>query len=236
MRIEINAVSRKEQGTSASRRLRRTGRVPGILYGGKSNAATIELDHNELYHKLRLEAFHASILTMKLDGQEQQVLLRDVHMHPYERRVTHIDFQRVLADQKIHMKVPLHFVNGENSPGVKLAGGLVSHVNDEVDVICLPKDLPEYIEVDLGNLMAGHSIHISEVKLPEGVALTPKVKAEDPVVATIVIPKEVTVEEEAAATQATPAAGEVPTVAQAAAPKEDEAAGKDKDREKDKKK
>jgi large subunit ribosomal protein L25 len=232
MKIEIGANSRKVQGTSASRRLRHEGRVPGILYGGKQDATPIDLDHNELYHKLRLEAFHASILSMKLDGADQQVLLRDYQMHPFRQLVTHVDFQRVMADAKIHMKVPLHFINVENSPGVKLAKGLVNHVMNEIDVTCLPKDLPEYIEVDLGNLTAGHSVHANEVIFPPGVALIPKLKLENPVVATIVIPKEVVVEEEAVITTAT-AAADVPATAQAA-PKEDEKAAASKDKEKKK--
>jgi large subunit ribosomal protein L25 len=234
LKIEINATARSVQGKGASRRMRREGKVPGILYGAGKDAQTIELDHNELFHKLKLEAFHASILDMKLDGQKTQVLLRDTQWHPFRQQVAHIDFQRVAADQKIHMKVPLHFKNGEVSPGVKLAGGLVNHVMNEIDITCLPGDLPEFIEVDLSNLQAGHSIHVSEVTMPKGVALTNRLRMDDPPVATIVIPKVVTEEEEAAAAAVAPAAGEVPTTAQAAAPKEGEAAAGDKAGGKDK--
>jgi large subunit ribosomal protein L25 len=235
VKIEIKAVNRTVEGKGASRRLRRAGRVPGILYGAAESAQPIELDHNELFYKLKLEAFHASILDMNLDGKKLQVLLRDTQWHPFRQQVAHVDFQRIAADQKIHMKVPLHFKNAEISPGVKTAGGVVNHVMNEVDIVCLPADLPEFIEVDLVNLQAGHSIHVSELTLPKGVALTNRVKMDDPPVATIVIPK-VVVEEETAA--AAPAAADVPTTAQGAAPKEGEAAAagdKDKGAGKDKK-
>ncbi|HEX6632783.1 MAG TPA: 50S ribosomal protein L25/general stress protein Ctc [Usitatibacter sp.] len=224
MKIAIKAEPRKLQGTGASRRLRRTEKVPGILYGGGKDALPIELDHKDLLLKLRQEAFHASVLDMDVGGEKAQVLLRDYQMHPVKPRVLHVDFQRVAADKKIHMKVPLHFVNQENSPGVKLAGGLVQHVMNELEVRCLPKDLPEYITVDLGNLQAGHSLHLSSVQLPAGVeAVVPK--GEDPTVATVVIPRVISAEEEAAeaaAASAAPSAAEVPTTAQKA--KEEEAA------------
>src|SRR5262245_20229496 len=151
MHYEFTAFPRAPSGhgRSASRRLRRSGRAPGIVYGGSGEPQPIELDHNALMHALANEAFHASILTMKLDGSAQQVLLRAVQMHPFKREVLHIDFQRVDANRRIHMKVPLHFKNGENSPAVKLSGAIISHVLTEVDISCLPKDLPEFIEVDL---------------------------------------------------------------------------------------
>ena len=215
MAIEINARKREAQGTGASRRLRRLGRVPGIVYGGDKDAITIELDHKDLYQNLRNEKFHASILTLALDGAKEQVLLRAVNMHPFKAQVQHIDFQRVSADKKIHMKVPLHFVNAEKSPGVKEQGGVVNHVLNELDVVCFPADLPEYIEIDLGNLAVGHSLHIREVPLPKGVELTLS-KDENPVVATVVVPAQITEEEEAAAAAVAPS--EVPTTEQAAAP------------------
>jgi large subunit ribosomal protein L25 len=226
MQISITAQSRTLQGTGASRRLRRANRIPAILYGGGHEPSLIDLDHNDLFHKLKLEAFHSSILTMELDGGKQQVLLRNVQMHPFRLLVLHLDFQRVAADQKVHMKVPLHFVNADIAPGVKLSSGLVSHVMNEVDVSCLPKDLPEFIEVDLKDLTAGHSIHLSQLSVPEGVEfVTPK--GEDPTVVTIIIPRAVAAEEAAAG--AAPAAAEVPAAKQ----KEKEAAppaskGKDK--------
>ncbi len=223
MKIAIKAEPRKLQGTGASRRLRRTEKVPGILYGGGKDAQPIELDHKDLLLKLKQEAFHASILDMEVGTEKAQVLLRDYQMHPVKPRVLHVDFQRVAADKKIHMKVPLHFVNQENSPGVKIAGGLVQHVMNELEVRCLPKDLPEYITVDLGSLQAGHSLHLSSLQLPAGVEpIVPK--GEDPTVATVVIPRVMTAEEEAAeaAAAASVSAADVPTTAQKA--KEDEPA------------
>ncbi len=221
MKFEISAARREAQGTGASRRLRRMGKVPGIVYGGAEAPVNIELDHKALAQQLRDEKFHASILTLDLAGAKQQVLLRAVNMHPFKLEVQHVDFQRVSKDRKIHMKVPLHFVNAEKSPGVKEQGGIASHVLNEVDVVCLPDDLPEYIEVDLGGMSVGHSIHARELQLPKGVELTLH-KDENPVVATVVIPAMITEEEEAAAAAAAVAPSEVPTTEQAA-PKEGEA-------------
>jgi large subunit ribosomal protein L25 len=223
MAIEISARKREAQGTGASRRLRRSGKVPGILYGGDKDAVNIELDHQALYLQLRNERFHASILTLDVAGTKEQVLLRAVNMHPFKPQVQHVDFQRVLKDKKIHMKVPLHFVNAESSPGVKEQGGVVSHVLNELDVTCLPADLPEFIEVDLGGLSVGNSIHVSQLKLSKGVEPVLH-KGADPVVATVVVPQLITEEEEAAQAAAAVAAADVPTTEQAATPKEGEAA------------
>src|ERR1700742_1374563 len=169
MALEVIAQSRKLQGTGASRRLRRNGKVPGIVYGGKKDAVTIELDHNALFHALRNEKFHASILDMSLDGVKEQVLLRVVNMHPFKVQVQHIDFQRVSADEKVHMKVPLHFINADVSPAVKLSSGLISHSINELEIRCLPADLPEFIEVDLSQMTIGHSVHVRDLTLPKGV-------------------------------------------------------------------
>jgi large subunit ribosomal protein L25 len=222
MAIEVVAQMRKQQGTGASRRLRLVGKVPGIIYGGKKPAVTIEIEHNALYHQLRNEKFHASILTLKLDDAQEQVLLRAVNMHPWKMQVQHIDFQRVSADEKIHMKVPLHFANADISPAVKVSGGVVSHVLNELDIRCLPGDLPEFIEVDLSQLTVGHSLHVRELVLPKGVELSLK-GTENPPVATAQIPKVIAVEEEVAAEAAveTPAASEVPTVKQQAKPEDE---------------
>ena len=171
MKFELNAQARTLQGSGASRRLRRAGKVPGIIYGGEATPQAIEIDHNELLLNLKKEAFHASILNIVLDGKKQQVLLRDTQRHAYKPLVLHIDFQRVDAKQELHIKVPLHFINEETAPGVKLSGGLVNHVITEIDIQCLPKDLPEFIEIDIGALNVGDSIHISEIKLPKGVKL-----------------------------------------------------------------
>ncbi len=224
MKIAFKAETRKVQGTGASRRLRRAEKVPGIVYGGGKDATVIELDHNEIYHKLKLEAFHASILDMALDGKNEQVLLRDVQMHAWKQIVQHIDFQRIAADKKIHMKVPLHFVNADIAPGVKLSGGIVSHILNELDIACLPKDLPEFIEVDLKDLASGHSLHLSQVKMPAGVEAVALIRGNDPSIATIIIPRAVAAEEEAVATAAV-AAAEVPAANQKA--KEEEAPKKD---------
>ena len=223
MKIAIKAEPRSVQGTGASRRLRRESKVPGVVYGAGKQAQAIELDHKDLWFKLKTEAFHASILDMEIGAEKSQVLLRDYQMHPFKPLILHADFQRVAADRKIHMRVPLHFINEASSPGVKVAGGLVEHVMKELEISCLPKDLPEFIEVDLGNLQAGHSLHLSAIKLPPGVEpLVPK--GEDPTIATIVIPKVMTAEEELAEAAATAvvSAADVPTTAQKT--KEEEAA------------
>ncbi|MDD5295319.1 MAG: 50S ribosomal protein L25/general stress protein Ctc [Rhodocyclaceae bacterium] len=188
MQIEVKATKRELQGSGASRRLRRAGRVPGIVYGGETQPAVIELDHNDLYHALQKEAFHASVLTLDLDGARESVVLRDVQWHGYRPLVLHIDFQRVDATHKIHVKVPLHFVNADIAPGVKLSGGNVNHVMTEVDVTCLPANLPEFLEVDLKDLGTGESIHLTQIKYPEGVEPVQH-KGEDPVVVAISVPR-----------------------------------------------
>jgi len=239
MKIAIKAEPRKLQGTGASRRLRRTEKVPGILYGGGKDAQPIELDHKDLLLKLKQEAFHASILDMEVGTEKAQVLLRDYQMHPVKPRVLHVDFQRVAADKKIHMNVPLHFINAETSPGVKQQGGLASHVMNELNVACLPDDLPEFVEVDMGGLSVGGSIHVKEIQLPKGVEAILH-KGENPVVASVLLPTLIAEEEEAPAEEAAPAASEVPTSAQATPEKAPEAAaavkGGDKGGEKKEKK
>jgi large subunit ribosomal protein L25 len=184
MQFEIIAQQRTLQGTGASRRLRRAGKVPCIVYGGSVAPEAIEVDHNDLLLKLKKEAFHSSVLNLVVDGKKQQVLLRDTQVHAYKPLVLNVDFQRVDAKQELHIKVPLHFMNQESAPGVKLGGGLVNHVLTELDVTCLPKDLPEFIEVDIGNLKVGQNIHVSELKLPKGVKAV--VHGEDQIVVTIV--------------------------------------------------
>ena len=188
MQFEMNAQLRNEQGTGASRRLRRTGKVPAIVYGGPEAAQAIELDHNTILLNLRKEAFHASVLTLVIDGKKQSVLLRDSQMHAYKPLVLHVDFQRVDANQKLHQKVPLHFVNADIAPGVKLSGGLVSHAMNEIDVSCLPADLPAFIEVDLKSLNVGQSIHVKELPLPKGVTVVAH-GGDNPVVVSIVAKK-----------------------------------------------
>jgi len=221
MKIEVTAHARNDNGTGSSRRMRRTGKVPGVVYGAGKASQMIELDHNALFHQLRMESFHASILDMTLDGSKERVLLRNVQMHPWKAEVLHIDFQRVAADRKIHMKVPLHFMHADTCPGVK-EGGVVSHVMNDVDIQCLPDDLPEFVEVDLSNLQLGHSIHVNELTMPKGVELVARVKQDNPVVVTVQVPREITVEEPTAeaAAGATPEAGAEKTEAAAAEKKE----------------
>ena len=213
--MKVIANTRGAQGTSASRRLRHANKVPGVLYGGGGAATPIEVDHNPLFHSLRKEKFHASILEMELDGRSEPVLLRDFQMHPYKPQVMHVDVPRVSADKPIHMRVPLHFVGQENSPAVKLSGAIIGHVQQEVDIACLPKDLPEFIEIDLSGLTAQDTIKVRDLKLPEGVKAVLKGK-ENPVVVSVTIAG-AHVEEEVAEAAAAPAA-EVPATAQKAPP------------------
>jgi len=171
MSFVLNAQKRSTQGSSASRRLRRAGKVPGIIYGAGAPTEVIELDHNPLYLGLRKEAFHASVLTIDLEGKQEAVLLRDYQMHAYKPLVLHVDFQRVDAQQKLHQKVPLHFINAEAAPGVKLEGGQIAHILAEVEISCLPADLPTFIEVDLKDIRVGDSLHLSQLVLPPGVTV-----------------------------------------------------------------
>ncbi len=204
--MKVIATSRKVQGTSASRRLRHAAQVPGIVYGGKGQPAQIQMDHNPIYHALRVEEFHSSILDLELDGKIEPVLLRDVQWHAFKPIVMHLDFQRVAADQKIHMKVPLHFQGQENSPAVKVAHATVSHVLADLNVSCLPADLPKFIEVDLSALEAGKPLHVSQLVLPNGVKAIVD-RNQDPVVVTAVVPAAAE-EAPAAAAAAAPAAAE----------------------------
>jgi large subunit ribosomal protein L25 len=167
--MKVIAFNRTLQGSGASRRLRTSGQTPGIIYGGTEAPVMISLDGNALYHALKKEAFHGSILDLEIDGASQQVLLRDFQMHAYKQLVLHADFQRVDASSKMHKKVALHFANAEISPAVKLHGAIVSHVMAEIEISCLPADLPEFITVDLASIDVGHSIHVADLVMPKGV-------------------------------------------------------------------
>ncbi|EWS65353.1 MAG: 50S ribosomal protein L25/general stress protein Ctc [Hydrogenophaga sp.] len=169
--MQFVAFERAKQGTGASRRLRITGRTPGIVFGGETPAATIELDHNALWHALKKEAFHASILDMELAGTTQKVLLRDVQYHPFKPLVLHVDFQRVDDKTRLHKKVPLHFVGAEESPAVKTDKCAVSHVMTEIEIECLATQLPEHITVDLSNVTTGSTVHTGDIVLPKGIKL-----------------------------------------------------------------
>ncbi len=216
--MKFVAFERTQQGTGASRRLRNTGKVPGIVYGG-GEPRTIEVDHNALFHALKREAFHSSILEMELAGATQKVLLRDFQMHPWKQQVLHIDFQRIDPTTRLRIKVPLHYGGEENSPAVKTDKCLVNHVATDVEVECLATQLPEFIAVDLSGLVKGQSLHVSDIVPPSGVRIVRHGKL-NPVIVAVTMPK---VEEEEAATAeaaaagATPAAGAAPAPAAAAA-------------------
>ncbi len=204
--MKFSATSRSVQGSSASRRLRHAGRVPAIVYGGDATPQNIELDHNDIYHALRKEQFHSSILDLEIDGKGQQVLLRSVQWHAYKQQVLHVDFQRVAANQALHTKVPLHFINEESSPAVKLNSAIVNHLVTELEVSCLPKNLPQFIEVDLGGLIVGTPVHLSDIKLPNGVTVVAHGGESDLVLATASAPSEVDEGDDAAGEKAAPEA------------------------------
>ncbi len=225
MKIEVTAFPRTQQGTGASRRLRGSGRVPGVIYGANQAAAAVELDHNALLRHLKLEAFHASILDMAVDGSRERVLLRDFQMHPWKQQVLHVDFQRIDPAKKIHMRVPLHFRNAEIVPGVKTGGGAVTHAMNEIEIHCLPDNLPEYIEIDLKDVQLNDIIHVNDLKLPEGVEPGQKLKSDNPPVASVHLPRVAAAEEEAAA-PVTEITAQTPAEAAAAAESEKKDAGK----------
>ena len=203
--MKVVAFERNLQGTGASRRLRNSGKTPGIVYGAAVDPQLIELDHNALWHALKKEAFHSSILDLEVAGKSQPVLLRDVQYHPFRQLVLHVDFQRVDPNKKLHTKVPVHFMNQETNPAVKLGGAIISHVVTEVEIECLPGDLPEFVELDLAKIEAGQSLHAKDITLPKGVSLVAHIESENPVVASAAIPAGAT-SAEAAAEGETPAA------------------------------
>jgi large subunit ribosomal protein L25 len=196
--MKFVAFERSKQGTGASRRLRITGRTPGIVYGGTGEPMPIELDHNALWHAIKKEAFHASILDMEMNGNTSKVLLRDLQMHPFKQLILHADFQRVDANTMLHMKVPLHFSGEDVSPAVKLDACLINHVANELEIACLPANLPEFIAVDLSGLKKGTSLHVNDVPLPAGVKAVTRGK-ENPVIVSVTAPVEEVVEAVAAA-------------------------------------
>jgi len=187
--MQFVAFERAKQGTGASRRLRNTGRAPGIVFGGESTPVTIELDHNALWHALKKEAFHSSILDMELAGKVEKVLLRDVQYHPYKPQVLHVDFQRVDEKTRLRKKVPLHFEGADNSPAVKVDKCLVNHIMTEIEIECLATQLPEHITVDLSAVEKGATIHTGDLKLPKGIKLVTHGR-KDLTIATVVEPVE----------------------------------------------
>lgn len=205
MNFELNATTRALQGSGASRRLRHAGKVPGIVYGGEAAPVLIELDHNDLLLAMRKEAFHSSVISLTLDGKKQSVLLRDSQLHPFKAQVVHVDFLRVDTTHAIHQKVPLHFLNADEAVGVKIGGGVVSHAMNEIDVTCLPQDLPSFIEVDLKALDAGQTLHVSQLVFPKGVKPVTHGN-DDPVVVAITVKKAAAEAEGAEGEAAAPAA------------------------------
>ena len=193
--FELNAKPRDVFGTNASRRLRHLDQVPAMIYGGDQDNEAVLLDHHEIMHNLEVEAFHSAIISLNTGSGSQQVILREVQHHRYRPRLVHVDFQRIKATERLHMKIPLHFAGVDEAPGVKVEEGIFSPLMTELDVTCLPKDLPEYIEIDVSALGINDVIHLSSVELPEGVDLTVVLhEGEDPSVVTVMPPR--TIEEE----------------------------------------
>jgi len=219
--FELNAEFREDQGKGASRRLRHLGKVPAILYGGRRDARALLVDHTGLAQLMDNERFYSTIVALKVGNQSQAAVLKDVQRHPYKNKIMHIDFQRVLEDEKIRMQIPLHFAGSAEAKGVKEQGGVISHVRNDVEVTCLPKDLPEFIEVDVSGLEINQVFKLSGLKLPAGVELVELLAGRDGPVASIHMPRveeeEVPVVDEAAAAAAA-AAGVPGAPAAAGAP------------------
>lgn len=196
--FELDAFSREDLGKGASRRLRRnTGKIPAIIYGGHEDPKPISLNKNEIAKVTQHEAFYSQILTIKLDGKAQKAVVKDIQRHPYKAEVTHMDFQRISAKEHITMRVPLHFLNEDKAPGVKLQEGIISHITTDIEIKCLPQDLPEFIEVDVAELELDQSIHLSQLKIPKGVEFAHPIDEDhDAGVVSIHLPRAVVVEEE----------------------------------------
>ncbi len=226
--FDLIAEYRDDKGKGASRRLRREGKVPAILYGGGRPPRNLAFDHNRVIQQLENESFYSSVLKVKVGDKEQAVILKDLHRHPAKRQILHLDLQRIREDEEIRMNVPIHFLNEDVAPGVKQGGGKVSHLMTDVEVVCLPKDLPEYLEIDVADLELNEMRYIADIPLPEGVtipALAQGEEANQPIVSIQII-KEVVIEEEEEALEEAVAAGEVPVAGEEAeeeeAPSEDE--------------
>ena len=186
--MQFVAFERAKQGTGASRRLRNSGRTPCIVYGGSAEPVTAEVDHNTLWHALKKEAFHSSVLDMELAGQTSQVVLRNVQYHPFKQLVLHVDFQRVDAKTRLHLKVPVHYTGAEESPAVKVDNCTVNPIANELDVTCMPANLPEFISVDLSELKKGSSVHLKDIKLPRGVTAVTRGSQNNPTLVSVVAP------------------------------------------------
>jgi len=187
---QLSAEAREVNGTAASKRLRREGRVPAVMYGAGKGNQQLSLDHNEILRNLEHETFHSAIIAVAMKSGTEKAILRDVQMHPYKPQVMHVDLQRISETEKLHIAIPLHFIGAESAPGVKLEGGIMSHLLNDVDVECLPADLPEYLEVDVSGLSMHDTVKLSEIKLPEGVVITALAHGgEDKTVATVSPPQ-----------------------------------------------
>ena len=210
MEFLITAEKRDRKGTSSSRNIRREGLVPGIIYGAGVKEEIISLKKHEVAKNLENEGFYSQVLDITIDGTKQQVILRDIQRHPSKREILHMDFQRIKADQKINVIIPINFVNEDIAPGVKVDGGIISHLITELEILCLPADIPENITVDLANLELDHPIHLTELEIPKGVELMLLAHADDTDMAVVVIHQAKIVEEEEDLTEA-PEASEVPS-------------------------
>jgi large subunit ribosomal protein L25 len=234
--FELNVEPRAQIGRTGTRRLRKAGKVPAILYGGGEAPESMLLDHNSLAHQMSREAFFTSILTLKIGAKTQQVVVKDVQRHPVKPQIMHLDFQRIREDEEITLSVPIHFLNEANAKGVKDQGGVVDHLLTEVEVECLPRYLPEYLEIDVTALELNQIYHLSDIKLPEGVSLVALKHGQDQPVVAVNVPREEEVEVPVEAAEV--AAGEVPATAQAAPEavegeekEKEKEGGKDKDKE-----
>jgi len=207
--FEIQAEARQGRGRSDGRKLRRLGRVPAIVYGGGQDPSAISLDHNSLIHQMEREAFYTSILSIKLGAESQSVVVKDVQRHPARTQIMHLDFQRVVEDEEITLHVPIHFIGEAAAKGVKEQGGVIEHILTDVEISCLPRHLPEYLELDVSNLELNHIYHLSDIKLPEGVTSIALEHGQDQAVVAINPPRreEEEVPAEAVAASAVPTAG-----------------------------
>lgn len=220
-KYEVDANVRHDIGKGASRRLRREDIVPGVVYGGGKDAVSLSIEHNKIAKSLENEGFYSHILTLKLGSESERVILKDVQRHPFKPRVLHVDFQRVRSDVKLHMHVPLHFIGGDKAPGVREAGGIISHIISDIEISCFPDNLPEFIELDLSEMQLNQTLHLSDIKLPNGVELVALTHGDDKPVVSIHMPRaEEIIPEEA------PSASEVPAIAQKG--EEDQSGGEEK--------
>lgn len=209
-KFEVEATVRQSIGKGASRRLRREEKVPGIVYGGGKKPVSLTIEHNKLTKSLASEAFYSRILTLKVEGESERVILKDVQRHPFKPRIQHVDFQRVRSDEKLHMHVPIHFLGGDKSPGVKDAGGIISHIMSDVEVSCFPDDLPEYLELDISEMQLNQILHLSNIQFPKGVESVALLHGQDKPIVSVHMPR---IEKEPEPTEA-PISAEVPTIEQ----------------------